>query len=193
MKIQHKIISVFLILLLLCIPQVSCQDYTGKIYPADNNSYFECLLPKIKGAKKSIYIIMYSAKYYPNYPDSPGNTILNELINARKRGVKIEVIFNRSDQKIAPDLSKENMNTGAYLAKGGIPVYFDSEKKTTHAKLVVIDRKFVVIGSANWTYYAFTNNNEVSVIIESEKLAEHYIKYFETVKKECSLLLKPAK
>jgi phosphatidylserine/phosphatidylglycerophosphate/cardiolipin synthase-like enzyme len=135
---------------------------------------------------------MYIAKYYSEYPESPGNILLNELIKINKKGVKVEIILNREDRKNASGLTQDNMNTGAYLAQNGVPVYFDPGNKTTHAKLLVIDEKFVVLGSTNWTYYAFTQNNETSLLIESEPLAKHYLKYFFDLKTKSTLLSKPA-
>jgi cardiolipin synthase len=59
--------------------------------------------------------------------------------------------------------------------------------------MIVIDRRYVVVGSANWSYSAMEKNNEASVIIDSPKLAEVYIKYFEDIKKKSALFLQPAK
>jgi phosphatidylserine/phosphatidylglycerophosphate/cardiolipin synthase-like enzyme len=38
------------------------------------------------------------------------------------------------------------------------------------------------LGSTNWTYYALTNNNEVSVLIRSKELAKELVDYFNRVK-----------
>jgi len=192
MKNKVKTFLILLALHVIIAPNVKSETFSGKIYTADNGSYFEMILPRIKEASESIYIIMFSARYYPDYPGSPGNIILDELVNARKRGVKVEMILNRSGRESDAALTKGNMDAGAYLAKKGLPVYFDSENKTTHVKLLVIDEKFVVMGSANWTYSALAKNNEISVIIESRKLALHYMEYFRKIKKECTFMLKTA-
>ncbi len=168
------------------------ETFQGSITTADNGVYAGAVEEKIRQARKHVCLIMFSARYYNEYPDSPGNRILRELVKAKERGVKVEVIFERSGMESQSDLTRENMNTGAYLAKKGLAVYFDSEGRTTHSKLFVIDGRYVIIGSANLTYSALAKNNETSVIIESEKLALHYLKYFENVRKECTFILKPA-
>jgi phosphatidylserine/phosphatidylglycerophosphate/cardiolipin synthase-like enzyme len=48
---------------------------------------------------------------------------------------------------------------------------------------MVVDGEFCLIGSTNWTFYALTNNNEVSVLIQSKGLAKALIEYFNQVKK----------
>ena len=194
MKIKIKVSFFFVLILFLSSSfRVFPQEFSGKISTANNEEYFEKVLTKIKEAKQSVYLIMYISKYYDKYPKSPGNILLKELAEAKKRGAKVEVIFNRGIRKEDSSLTKENMNTGAFLAKNGVTVLFDSEKKTTHSKLLIIDEKYVVIGSTNWTYYALAFNNETAVIIESVPLAKDYVKYFEKVKKECIFLLKPSK
>ncbi|MCM8829992.1 MAG: phospholipase D-like domain-containing protein [Candidatus Omnitrophica bacterium] len=166
--------------------------FEGKIYPANNREYQKLLLPRLKSAKNSIYIIMFLASYYPEYPDSPTNVFLKELIEAKKRGVNIEVILNQSDNNSSSHTTIENLKTARYLSNSGISVYFTPPDKTTHSKVLVIDSRYVVIGSANWSYSAMEKNNETSVIIDSPKLAEFYIKHFEEIKKECLLLIQPA-
>jgi len=180
--------TIFTLLLLVTIPlttPVFPEVFEGTITPADNGDYKEVILPRLKEAKKSIHVVMFLASYYPRYPDSPTNLFLRELLSARKRGVKVEVIFDQSDSEYSSHSTSENLKTGAYLANNGIEVYLDSNEKTTHAKLIIIDEKFTVIGSANWSYSAMTKNNETSVLIDSPQLAGYYIKYFEGIKKEC--------
>jgi len=163
----------------------SPQPFQGSIYPANNGDYRGQILTHLKKAEKSIYIIMFLASYYPQHPDSPTNLFIRELIGAKKRGVDVKVILNQSDSNYSTHSTTENLKTGAYLANNGITVYFDSPKKTTHAKLIIIDERFVVIGSTNWSYSAMAKNNETSVIIDSTELAKSYIKYFEEIKKGC--------
>lgn len=161
------------------------EGFLCKVYPADNEAYVEAALPRLKKTSESVHVIMYMASYYPRYPDSPTNLIIRELVKSKMRGVQLEVILNRSDREYAEYATGENIKTAEFLAGKGVHVYLDSKSKATHCKLVVIDRKTVLIGSANWTYSAATKNNETSLVIESEELAEHYIKYFEKIKKEC--------
>jgi phosphatidylserine/phosphatidylglycerophosphate/cardiolipin synthase-like enzyme len=47
---------------------------------------------------------------------------------------------------------------------------------------MVVDGQLALVGSTNWTYYALTNNNEVSVFIRSKEVARELIDYFNRVK-----------
>ncbi|MCD6408292.1 hypothetical protein J7L87_04490, partial [bacterium] len=161
------------------------KEFKGEITPAENEKYFKEILPLIKNAKESIYVIMFLAGYYPEYPESPTNQIFSELIKAKKRGLRVEIILEQSDVPGYSNTTEKNLKTARFLSNNGISVYFDSPEKTTHSKLVIIDKKFVVIGSTNWTYYALTKNNETSVIIKSPELAKYFLRYYEKIKKEC--------
>jgi len=193
MKSVKNCFFTFLILLFLLSSYSFPKEkvYEGKIIPADNRNYFSSVYKKLKGAEKSIYVIMFLASYYTQYPDSPTNQLLNILIEKKKKNIKVEVILDQSNAEYFQHSRTENLKTAIYLSENGISVYFDSPSKTTHAKLLIIDGKYVVIGSTNWSYSAIEKNNETAVIIESEELAKYYIRYFEKVKKECKTKIIP--
>ena len=145
-----------------------------------NTQYFGIAQKMIRESKESVYVIMFEMGYYDNHPASPSNLLVRELIAARKRGVRIEVIL---DVGAGEDRTTEqNRHTGKILSEGGIRVIYDPLSKTTHAKLMIVDRKLSLVGSTNWSYYALTDNNEVNVLIRSKEVAREMIDYFNRVK-----------
>ena len=168
---------------------LSFAQFKATVIPLLNERYSKDVLNYIRKAEKSIYVIMFQTGYYPEYAESITNQILREIVNAYKRGVKVEVILDLS--KYYENVDKKNFETAKFLAKNGIKVYFDKEDKTTHSKLLIIDGKYVFIGSHNWNYYALEKNNETSVLIESEEVANAFIDYFNEIKKECKIFLAP--
>ena len=76
------------------------------------------------------------------------------LAKAYERGVDVKIIT-----------SKENANTKPiiYLSSKGIPIR--CLRRRMHAKLAIIDYIFVVIGSHNLSYRAFSENVEVSLVL----------------------------
>ena len=142
--------------------------------------YFEVAKKLIHEAKYSIQVMMFEMGYYDKYPNTPSNLLIKELMNATKRGVKVEVILEVKEGE--DRTTKRNRHTGKVLSEGGVEVIYDPLSKTTHAKLMVVDGQLSLLGSTNWTYYALTNNNEVSVLIRSQELARAIIDYFNQVK-----------
>ncbi len=142
--------------------------------------YFQVAKKMIQEAKSSIQVMMFEMGYYDRYPNTPSNLLVKELIDARKRGVKVEVILEVKEGR--DRTTERNRNTGKILSNGGVEVIYDPLFKTTHAKLMVVDEQFALLGSTNWTYYALSNNNEVSVLIRSKQVAKELGDYFNQIK-----------
>ncbi len=145
-----------------------------------DNQYFQTAQKMIRDSRESIYVMMFEMGYYEDHPNTPSNLLVRDLIDARKRGVKVQVIL---DVREGEDrTTKRNRHTGKVLSAGGVEVIYDSLSRTTHAKTMIVDRKLALVGSTNWTYYALTDNHEVSVLIRSKEVAREMIDYFNRVK-----------
>ena len=142
--------------------------------------YFQVAKKMIQEAKSLIQVMMFEMGYYDRYPNTPSNLLIKELIDAKKRGVKVVVILEVREGR--DRTTERNRNTGKILSSGGVEVIYDPLFKTTHAKLMVVDGQLALVGSTNWTYYALTNNNEVSVLIRSKEVAKVLVDYFNQVK-----------
>jgi len=142
--------------------------------------YFQVAKKVIQEAKSSIHLMMFEMVFYDKYPQTPSNLLIKDLINARKRGVRVEVVLEVRDER--DRTTKNNRYTGKILSEGGVEVIYDPLLKTTHAKCMVVDGRLILLGSTNWTYDALSNNNEVSVLIRSKELAKELIDYFNRVK-----------
>ncbi|MEM3093008.1 MAG: phospholipase D-like domain-containing protein, partial [Candidatus Nitrosocaldus sp.] len=123
--------------------------YTSMPILLKNDEYYYDLLEHIKIAKKKIYLHVYQLQY-TDY-DSRPNTLLNELVNAKKRNVDVRVSFD--DNSLNLDAIK------AFLTQNNIPYKI----KPPHAKIVVIDDKIAYVGSANWRVSSLTYNNELTI------------------------------
>jgi phosphatidylserine/phosphatidylglycerophosphate/cardiolipin synthase-like enzyme len=142
--------------------------------------YFQVAKKMIGEAKTSIQVMMFEMGYYDQYPNTPSNLLIKELIDAKKRGVRVEVILEVKEGK--DRTTERNRHTGKILSEGGVEVIYDPLFKTTHAKLMVVDGQLSLLGSTNWTYYALTNNNEASFLIRSKEVARELFDYFNRVK-----------
>lgn len=171
-----------LVAVLLCIapsPLLAGGSYQGKTVLLENREYGEALAQGIRDARASIICSFYLFKI----TDSSGNQprrIAEELIRAARRGVAVKVILERdSGTKGKDSLGEENRRTAAFLSRGGVKVVFDSPRTVTHAKVVVIDGRFVYLGSHNLTQGALRRNNELSVRIDSPGMAEEVTAYLD--------------
>jgi len=142
--------------------------------------YFQVARKMIQEAKHSIQVMMFEMGYYDRNPNTPSNLLIRELVSAKKRGVKVEVILEVREGE--DRTAKRNRHTGKILSDGGVEVIYDSLLKTTHAKCMVVDGKLTLLGSTNWTYYALTDNHEASVLIRSKEVSKAFVDYFNQVK-----------
>ena len=147
-----------------------------------DQDYFPRVLKSLGEAKQSIQMMMFEASYYEKHPNTPSNVLIKELILARKRGLKVEVILEV--RKGGQDrTTQRNRNTGKMLSNGGVEVIYDPSNVTTHAKLIIIDGKKCILGSTNWTYHSLSFNHEVDVLVSSREVAKKLQDYFHQVKK----------
>ena len=147
-----------------------------------NKDFFPALLKIIDDAQDEIFVSMFSFRtgvHKRSYPDR----ILAHLASAVKRGVKVQVILENTGNP-ADALGGQNRQTKKLLEERGAVVYLDSPKKTTHTKLIVIDRRLVILGSHNLTQSALKYNNEISLLVDSPDLAFEIRNYMLAIVKE---------
>jgi len=169
----------FLLLSTFCLPPafgLPAED----IQLVTDAQYVQVAQKMIQEAKASIQVMMFEMGYYDGHSNTPSNLLIKELIRAKKRGVKVEVILEVREGE--DRTTRRNRHTGKILSEGRVEVIYDSLSKTTHTKLMVADGQLTLLGSTNWTHYALTNNNEVSVLIRSKEVAKELNDYFNRVK-----------
>lgn len=129
-------------------------------------------------AESTIDVCQMYALYYP--PESKGRAvyrIYDALIAAAQRGVRVRVLLD--------SLTLEGSSTETYrrmrraLAEvPGIEVRVRDLRARSryggcllHAKYLLIDDRFAVVGSHNWSFAAFTDNHELSLAVDDRRLA----------------------
>lgn len=96
----------------------------------------------------------------------PGLRFIRAMLRAARRGVLVEIILpSRSD---VPLVRLVNRSYYSMLLKGGVCIY-EREGAILHAKMMVIDSSWAVVGSANLDQRSFHRNYEVSVIVASSE------------------------
>jgi phosphatidylserine/phosphatidylglycerophosphate/cardiolipin synthase-like enzyme len=98
--------------------------------------------------------------------------IAKALLDAHKRGVKVEVILDKSQRT-------DQYSSATFFGNDRIPVKIDSVHAIAHNKVMVIDGETVITGSFNFTKAAEENNAENLLVIQDKKLAERYTKNWE--------------
>jgi len=162
--------------------------YQAEVTDISGTKYFPAVKEAISKAQKSINVAMFTIESSIAKQDSKPNQLIDALIEAKKRGVEVEVILDQNvdfvQRRHASDWETRIKSTTAYkrLKDAGVKVYYDEPARYVHAKAVVIDKKTVILGSTNWTEASFDNNIETSVLINSQEFAGEILAYLKTIK-----------
>lgn len=147
------------------IQDISDRVYQGQVY---------ALLDR---AKSSIVLSMYLIRPGED-PKHPVNRLLQDLIEARRRGVEVAIYLNTKFKNHDPAKVVQDAWFDR-LREAGVVIHLISPVRRLHDKLVIVDRRFVVEGSMNWSVSAIAENLESATIIESPELAEAKLHRFQ--------------
>ncbi|ABR55633.1 phospholipase D family protein [Methanococcus aeolicus] len=133
----------------------------------NDEKYYYFVLNQISNAEKELNIVMFSI-----YQCKKTQEIIDEVINARKRGVMVRIILDgeiESNKIVNKSFSSEK-----------IPVKLTKTQRI-HNKLIIVDDKSIIIGSHNWTDKALFENRESSVAITDINIINEEKEYFESL------------
>jgi phosphatidylserine/phosphatidylglycerophosphate/cardiolipin synthase-like enzyme len=130
-----------------------------EVYFSPHNGATEAIVREIAQAHSEIRVQAYSFTSAP---------IAEALLKAHKRGVKVEVILDKSQRT-------QKYSSSTFLTNARIPTYIDAEHAIAHNKIIIIDRSVVITGSFNFTKAAEEKNAENLLIIRSKELAKPYL------------------
>ena len=135
------------------------QDFQApnfELYLLPNKGVLNRVLESLNNAQDSIQIAMFTFTH---------PRVLDALIKAHKRGVKVCTVFDYLSHKGASRFMAQK------LKEAGIPIFHNRGLALMHHKLAFIDQKTLITGSTNWTKSGFEKNQECLVVIDrlSEK------------------------
>ena len=133
--------------------------------PAEIEAYFsprggvtEAVVKELGKARGTVRVQAYSFTSAP---------IAKALVDARKRGVDVRVILDRSQRT-------EKYSSADFLVHSDIPTLIDDKHQIAHNKIMIIDGQTVLTGSFNFTKSAEENNAENLLILRNKDLAAKY-------------------
>lgn len=151
----------------------------GKITLLENSQFLFTLIRRIEKAKHTIHLVTFLFKTTKS-KSNKANKIVEKLIEAGKRGVKIDIILEKSGFNAS--INAENLQTRRKLRHKNIQVRFDSKKVQTHTKLAVFDDTWTLLGSHNISHSALFRNNELSIMVQSKPFAKQALHYIHQIK-----------
>ncbi|MGA2332221.1 MAG: phospholipase D family protein [Syntrophales bacterium] len=157
-RINTAVLS-FLILSFVTVTAFAFQADITKVCFSPNGGCTENIVEQINAAKSEILVQAYSFTSAP---------IAKALTNAFKRGVKVQVILDKSQKS-------ERYTSATFISNAGIPTFIDDKHAIAHNKIMIIDKETLITGSFNFTKAAEEKNAENLLVIKSKELAKEYL------------------
>ncbi len=112
----------------------------------------------------------------------PDDLTRKELIEAAKRGVKVEILVpgKHIDQKLVRLASKRHWPA---ILRAGVRI-FEYQPTMVHVKLMIVDDVFVSVGSGNFDNRSIRLNDEANLDVLDRNFATQQIRLFEIDKKQ---------
>lgn len=184
---QQKMIKIYRICLIVGILHTilwgtslhSSENDMFYMLPYEQDQAINTLKSVLKNAQSEIKISIYS---FTN------NDIAKILRDSAKRGVKISIIFDKESNL------KNDTSVIGYLAKyNNISVCLLSGMRAKnkryygimHQKMAIVDKKILVLGSANWSKNAFENNFETLLISHNQRFVQKALQGYEKMTRAC--------
>jgi phosphatidylserine/phosphatidylglycerophosphate/cardiolipin synthase-like enzyme len=136
-------------------------DIIGRDYPKK-------VIPLINAAKRSLKIVVFDWRWYPNDPANPAQLFNASIVNAVARGLSVSCISNSAD--IVKILSSVGCKTRKPISQ-----------HLLHVKMIIIDDEILVIGSHNFSQNAFCANFEASVAVSGSEKIVNFVKFFDAL------------
>jgi len=142
---------------------MSADSEVSVYFSPQDKGISNALVPVVKGAKRYIYIPTFILTH---------ELLYDAILEAKARGVEIRVIIDATGTSATHSKISE-------LRKNGIKVKTENYAGKMHAKSMIVDDEYLIIGSANFSSSAENKNDENMLIIKNSKLAKLYKDYFE--------------
>ena len=135
------------------------------IFTSEDHAIEESIIPVINTATQSIRFLAFS------YTDAP---LAQAMIQRAQNGVNVAGVF----EKVGSDADSAELKT-LYCAR--VPVRRDNNPAFMHNKVIVVDQRYVITGSLNFSTNAEESNDENVIIIDNPDIANLYVQNFDRI------------
>lgn len=142
--------------------KISSKNKKGIYFSPQDKGITNGILPLIKNSKQYIYIPAFLITE---------NQMTEELITCKKRGIDVKIITDAVN-------ASSKYSKVKYLRAAGIPVKIENYAGKMHSKTIIIDDKYLVLGSMNFSYNGENKNDENMIIIDNPEAAKFYKEFF---------------
>jgi phosphatidylserine/phosphatidylglycerophosphate/cardiolipin synthase-like enzyme len=133
--------------------------------PIISSDFVKIVIPLIDQAVHSIDIIVFEWRFYRKGLENNVCKFNYAIVRAVNRGVRVRCLVQQK-------------NAVAELIRLGCKARKLNTKRLLHCKLMILDNRYIILGSHNYTQHAFSSNHEASIFVEMKDDNNTLVQYF---------------
>ena len=142
--------------------KILTENTSGIYFSPQNKTIQNTILPLIRNSKNYIYIPAFLISH---------KEMVSELIQAKNRGVDVRIITDALNASTKYSKVRE-------LRAAGMPVKIENYAGKMHSKTMIIDDKYLILGSMNFSKSGESKNDENLIVLENKEAAIFYKQFF---------------
>jgi len=135
------------------------------IFTSEDGALEQAIIPVVNFAQLNIRFLAFSFTDFP---------LANAIIERAQNGVNVVGVY----EKVGSDTDAAEFRT---FACAGVPVRRDGNPNFMHNKVIIVDERFVITGSLNFSTSAEESNDENVIIIDNPEIASLYLQEFDRI------------
>ncbi len=135
------------------------------VFTSEDAALEQAIIPIVNFAQSSVRFLAFSFTDFP---------LANAMIERAKNGVSVAGVY----ENVGSDTDASEFDT---LACAGIPVRRDGNPSFMHNKVIIVDERFVITGSLNFSTSAEESNDENVIILDNPEIASLYMQEFDRI------------
>jgi phosphatidylserine/phosphatidylglycerophosphate/cardiolipin synthase-like enzyme len=152
----------------------------AEVVPVIGPDYYLTLNWLIQQAKHSLSLTIFTSSVNRgNSYHKIRKLLLNISGKIKKNDLETRAVLYRGTRDNGIGLRNEGFAREA--VKLGLKIRLSPAGTFLHSKVVIVDRRLVLIGSHNFSSSSMSKDYEASILIESPQIADVYYRYFTTL------------
>jgi len=135
------------------------------IFTSEDPALETLIIPMVSGARSSVRFLAFSFTDFP---------LADAMIQRAKAGVSVSGVIDKTQS------GGQGSELGTLFC-GQIPVRQDGNPQFMHSKVIIIDDRYVITGSLNYSTSAEESNDENVIVIDNPDIARLYVQDFDRV------------
>ncbi len=135
------------------------------VFTPEDGALEQAVIPLVNAAQFEIRFLAFSFTDYP---------LANAMIQRLQNGVSVAGVYER----VGSDTDAAEFDT---LYCAGISVRRDGNPSFMHNKVVIVDQRYVITGSLNYSTSAEESNDENVIMLDNPEIARLYLQEFDQI------------